>query len=152
MAASVVHWEISAINSKLLQDFYSNLFGWNINADNPQQYGMVDTGLKMGINGGIYPGTEQQPHGVVVYTQVEEIQTYLDKAVGLGGKVILPITEIPNMVTYAMFADVEGNIMGLIKGPQSVPEKSKKKRSMRKQKKSRKALKVRRVTKKKARR
>jgi uncharacterized protein len=152
MAAAIVHWEISAKNSKLLQDFYSNLFGWHINADNPIQYGMVDTGLKMGINGGIYQGTEQQPRGVVVYTQVEDIQTYLDKAVGLGGKVILPITEIPNMVTYAMFADVEGNVMGLIKGPQSVPEKPKQKKPVRKQKKSRKTLKVKRTIKKKARR
>ncbi|MGD0591705.1 MAG: VOC family protein [Bacteroidota bacterium] len=151
MAASVVHWEISAKNSKFLQDFYSNLFGWNINADNPIQYGMVDTGLKMGINGGIYQGTEQEPHGVVVYTQVEDIQTYLDKAVSLGGKIILPINEIPNMVTYAMFADVEGNVMGLIKGPQSVPEKPKKKKPVRKQKKNRKILKVKRTTKKKAR-
>jgi predicted enzyme related to lactoylglutathione lyase len=152
MAASVVHWEISAKNSKLLQDFYSNLFGWNINADNPQQYGMVDTGLKMGINGGIYQGTEQQQHGVVIYTQVEDIQPYLDKAVSLGGKVIFPITEIPNMVTYAMFADVEGNVMGLIKGPQSVPEKPKKKKPVRKQKKNRKTKKVKRTIKKKARR
>ena len=151
MAASVVHWEISAKNSKLLQDFYSNLFGWNINADNPQQYGLVDTGLKMGIGGGIYQGTEQQQHGVVIYTQVEDIQAYLDKAVGLGGKVILPITEIPNMVTYAMFEDVEGNVMGLIKGPQSVPEKPKQKKPVRKQKKSRKTLKVKRTIKKKAR-
>jgi predicted enzyme related to lactoylglutathione lyase len=152
MAASVVHWEISAKNSKLLQDFYSNLFGWNINADNPQQYGLVDTGMKMGIGGGIYQGTEQQQHGVVIYTQVEDIQAYLDKAVGLGGKVILPITEIPNMVTYAMFADVEGNVMGLIKGPQSIPEKPKQKKPVRKQKKSRKTLKVKQTIKKKARR
>jgi len=151
MAASVVHWEISAKNSKLLQDYYSNLFGWNINADNPQQYGMVDTGLKMGIGGGIYQGTEQQPQGVVIYTQVEDIQAYLDKAVALGGKVVRPITEIPNMVTIAMFSDVEGNVMGLIKGPQSVPEKPKKKKPVRKQKKSRKTQKVKRVTKKKSR-
>lgn len=151
MAASVVHWEISAKNSKLLQDFYSNLFGWNINADNPQQYGLVDTGLKMGIGGGIYQGTEQQPQGFVIYTQVEDIQIYLDKAVSFGGKVILPITEIPNMVTYAMFADVEGNVMGLIKGPQSVSEKPKKKKPVRKQKKNRKTQKVKRITKKKSR-
>jgi predicted enzyme related to lactoylglutathione lyase len=151
MAAAVVHWEISAKNSKLLQDFYTNLFGWHINADNPLQYGMVDTGLKMGINGGIYQGTEQQSPGVVIYIQVEDIQTYLDRVVGLGGKVVLPITEIPNMVTYAMFADVEGNVMGLIKGSQRVPEKPKKKKPARKQKKSRKAQKVKRVTKKMAR-
>ena len=151
MAASVVHWEISAKNSKLLQDFYSNLFGWKINADNPQQYGLVDTGLKMGIGGGIYQGTEQQPRGVVIYTQVEDIQAYLDKAVGLGGKIILPVTEVPNMVTFATFSDIEGNVMGLIKGPQRDPAKPKIKKPVRKQKKNRKPLKVKRTAKKKAR-
>ena len=72
MSAGVVHWEISSRNAKPLQDFYSNLFGWLINADNPMQYGLVDTGLKLGINGGIFQGNEKQPPGVVIYVQVEE--------------------------------------------------------------------------------
>jgi uncharacterized protein len=152
MAAGVVHWEISSRNAKPLQDFYSNLFGWMINTDNPMQYGMVDTGLKMGINGGIFQGNEKQPPGVVVYVQVEDIQAYLDKAVSLGGKVILPVTEIPNMITYALAADIEGNMIGLIKGPQSVPVEPKKKKPVRKQKKVKKVVKVKPKGKKKSRR
>jgi len=151
MAAGVVHWEISSRNAKPLQDFYSNLFGWLINADNPMQYGMVDTGLKIGINGGIFQGNEKQPPGVVIYVQVEDIQAYMDKAVSLGGKVILPVTEIPNMVTYALIADIEGNMIGLIKGPQSVPKEPKKK-PVRKQKKVRKAARAKPKSKKKSRR
>ena len=150
MAAGVVHWEISSRNAKPLQDFYSNLFGWLINADNPIQYGMVDTGLKMGINGGIFQGNEKQPPGVVIYVQVEDIQAYMDKAVSLGGKVILPVTEIPNMVTYALIADIEGNMIGLIKGPQSVPKEPKKK-PVRKQKKTRKIARAKPKSKKKSR-
>ena len=150
MAAGVVHWEISSRNAKQLQDFYSNLFGWIINADNPMQYGMVDTGLKMGINGGIFQGDEKQPPGVVIYVQVKDIQAYMDKAVSLGGKVILPVTEIPDMVTYALIADIEGNMIGLIKGPQSVPKEHKKK-PVRKQKKTRKVARAKPKSKKKSR-
>ena len=151
MAAGVVHWEISSRNAKPLQDFYSNLFGWLINADNPMQYGLVDTGLKLGINGGIYQGNEQQSPCVVMYVQVEDIQSYLDKAVNLGGKVILPVTEVPNMVTYALLTDIEGNTIGLIKGPQSVPEEPKKKPA-RKQKKAKKVARAKPKARKKNRR
>ena len=151
MAAGVVHWEISSKNVKPLQDFYANLFGWLINTDNPIQYGMVDTGVKLGINGGIFQGNEKEPPGVVIYMQVEDIQAYLDKAVSLGGKVILPVTEIPNMVTIARFADIEGNVMGLVKGAQSVPEEPKKK-PVRKKKKAKKVVKTKPKAKKKSRR
>ena len=102
----------------------------------------------MGINGGIYQGNEKLSAGVVIYAQVEDIQAYLDKAVSLGGKVILPLTEVPNMVTYALFTDIEGNTMGLIKGPQSVPVVPKEKRPVRKQPKTLKASKAKPKTKK----
>jgi predicted enzyme related to lactoylglutathione lyase len=39
----------------------------------------------------------------------------LRKAERLGGKTVMPPTEIPNMVTFAMFADPDGNVIGLVK-------------------------------------
>ena len=33
----------------------------------------------------------------------------------MGGKTVMPTTEIPNMVTFAMFSDPDGNIVGLVK-------------------------------------
>jgi len=41
----VVHWEINARDPKTLHGFYSELFGWKINADNPMGPGPNDTGL-----------------------------------------------------------------------------------------------------------
>ena len=46
---------------------------------------------------------------------VDHTQAYLDKAVSLGGKVVMPVTEIPNMVTFAQFSDPEGHIIGITK-------------------------------------
>lgn len=31
----------------------------------------------------------------------------------MGGKTVTPITEIPGVVTYAEFADPEGNVIGI---------------------------------------
>ena len=49
------------------------------------------------------------------YVEVNDLQAYLDKAEKLGGKTIMPPTEIPDQVTLAMFTDPEGNVIGLVK-------------------------------------
>lgn len=69
--------------------------------------------IRSGINGGI--GPTDGANRVTVYVEVSDLEATLQKAVELGGKVIQPITEIPNMVTLALFEDVEGNVIGIIK-------------------------------------
>ena len=39
----------------------------------------------------------------------------LDKAEALGGKTIMPVTELPQ-VTIALLADPEGHVIGISKG------------------------------------
>ena len=48
------------------------------------------------------------------YVQVDDINAYLKKAESLGGKTVMPRTEIPNAVTMALFSDVDGNTIGLV--------------------------------------
>ena len=114
MPNPVVHWEIQCKDAKKAQQFYSRLFGWHVDANNPMNYGMVDTRDEVGINGGIGPC--DGPNRVTFYIQVADLQAFLDKATRLGGKVVMPPTEIPDTVTLAMFADPEGNVIGLVKG------------------------------------
>lgn len=114
MPNPVVHWEIPAREPKKLQDFYAHLFDWHIDAGNPMSYGFVDTHAERGINGGI-PAAEEGGSSVSIVVEVEDLQAYLDKAQALGGRMVLPPTEIPGVVTFARFADPEGNIIGLVK-------------------------------------
>ena len=125
MGAAVVHFEINSKDAKRAQEFYTNLFDWRVNANNPMNYGVVDTGLKMGINGGISAVQPDKSAFVTFYVQVENPQAYLDKAVALGARVVMPVTEIPNLVTVALFADPDGNVVGLVKGPQTAPVEEK---------------------------
>ncbi len=117
MGHPVVHWEIGAKDAKKLQDFYAGLFDWKIDANNPMNYGMVDTGGE-GINGGIFPTEGGVPSYLTLYVQVDDLQAYLNKAESLGGKTIVPPTPIPGVGSFAMFHDPEGHLIGLLKGQQ----------------------------------
>jgi len=50
--------------------------------------------------------------------EVDDLQAHLDKAEQMGGRTIMPLTKIPGMVTFALFADSEGQVIGLVKSEQ----------------------------------
>lgn len=114
MANPVVHWEIIGTDAPKLQKFYGDLFGWNVDADNEFQYGMVtpegDRGIAGGIGGDMGGGKR-----VSVYIEVDSPRAYLDKAEKLGATTLMPETTIMEGTTIAMFADPEGNVTGLVK-------------------------------------
>lgn len=121
-AAPVVHFEVIGKDGKKLQNFYSKLFDWKIDANNPMNYGMVTAagqGTEPGkgsIGGGVGAGQPGQPAYVTFYVQVPDLAASLKKAESLGGTTVMPPTEIPNVVTFALFKDPEGNLIGMVKG------------------------------------
>jgi predicted enzyme related to lactoylglutathione lyase len=114
MAHPVVHFEVSGKDLDKLQSFYGELFGWKtqkVPGDMP--YAMVEQ-----EEGGIAGGIGEAPNGgghVTFYVDADDPQAILDKAEQLGGKTIMPVTELPQ-VTIALFADPEGHVVGLAKG------------------------------------
>lgn len=115
MGLPVVHFEIHGKNSHEISEFYSSVFEWTVNANNPLNYGLVDTDAEgQGIGGGIC-ASDMAP-AVLIYIQVDDPQRYLDKIEAAGGQTVLPVTEIPGAVTMAIFEDPAGNRIGLVKG------------------------------------
>lgn len=113
MSNPVIHFEILGKDGAQLQQYYANLFGWQVNANNPMQYGIVAP-QSPGIGGGI-SATPDGSNGVCIYIAVKDLKATLEKAVELGGKVIHDVTVIPGMVTFAQFQDPQGNIIGIVK-------------------------------------
>jgi predicted enzyme related to lactoylglutathione lyase len=110
----VVWFEVLGNDGAKLQTYYSELFGWNIKVEGPGKYGEVDTGSKKGIPGGIaaqYPGTRPW---VTIYVAANDIEGTLGRAKQLGGKVVMPATQIPNGPQVAAFEDPEGHVIGLV--------------------------------------
>jgi predicted enzyme related to lactoylglutathione lyase len=112
-APSVVHWEVQARDAVAQQRFFGELFGWSVDANNPQNYGMVSAGGPGSIGGGIGPAMDTPR--ATFYVQVPSIVDTLDKAALMGAQMVMPRTDI-GMVIMAQFRDPEGNLIGLIEG------------------------------------
>jgi len=113
MGKPVSWFEINSSGHDELHSFYSKVFGWKID-DVGNGYGVVDTTSSKGIAGGIGPA--QGPNQVTFYIEVADLEKALKSVESNGGKTVVPITEIPDLVTFAQFADPEGNVVGLFKG------------------------------------
>ena len=118
MTKPAVGWfEVTGKDGPALQRFYAKLFDWNINdAGDGSGYGLVEAGEK-GIAGGIGASQDGGEGGVTFYVEVDDPARFLEKAEMLGGKTIVPPTEIPGFgLTFAFFSDPEGHVVGLSKG------------------------------------
>ena len=111
-APAVVHWEVQARDLERQQQFFANLFGWEIDTNNPMNYGMVSGAGKDTIGGGIGPAHDQASR-VTVYVQVPDIDQTLERATTLGAQTMVPRMEY-GPVTMALFRDLEGNVIGLV--------------------------------------
>jgi predicted enzyme related to lactoylglutathione lyase len=112
---SVVHWEVQARDLAAQQKFFADLFGWTVDSNNPMNYGMV-TAYRQGIGGGI--GATMDAPRAIFYVQVTDINASLAKVESLGGQSVMPRTDL-GMVVMAQFRDPEGNVIGLVEGPES---------------------------------
>ena len=112
MANPVAWFEIHAKDGAKARKFYSDLFGWEIDANNPMNYGMVAPG-EGGIGGGIASDSDMAP-SVTVYVNVPSVDEALKKAVSLGATVASEPDDVPNGPRIAHFRDPDGNLVGLM--------------------------------------
>lgn len=114
MAHPVVWFEVMGNNADQLRGFYGDLFDWKIDASNPMNYGMVEAAQGRGIPGGIGQLADTPWPKTTFYVSTSKINDSLEKATKLGGKVVVPRTELPGGTILGLFADPEGNVVGLV--------------------------------------
>jgi hypothetical protein len=129
MGQPVVHFEIIGKDGAKLQSYYSELFGWEIDADNPMKYGIVqregnvsDNGV--GIGGGVAGGPEGYDGHVTVYVGVPDVEAALAKAEELGGTRLFGPDEVMPGLIIGQFNDPEGHVIGLIDTTQDMSAQS----------------------------
>jgi hypothetical protein len=88
--------------------FYSSLFGWAVDDDNPMGYRRIQTGSADGIQGGIWPAPPQAPNFVQLYMAVEDVRASVERAEALGAKTIIPPTRLPEGDEMSVMLDPQG--------------------------------------------
>jgi predicted enzyme related to lactoylglutathione lyase len=97
--------------------FYSNLFGWK--TENMPMGDMKYTIVKVGEEGlgGIMPIPAQAqgtPPNWGVYVTVDDVDETAKKAEKLGGKILVPPTDIPNVGRFFVLQDPQGAVISAI--------------------------------------
>jgi predicted enzyme related to lactoylglutathione lyase len=120
MGQPVVHFEVIGKDGDKLRSYYGELFGWEIDASNPMNYGVVQRDGNtnadgVGIGGGVGQGPEGYDGHVTFYVEVSDVGEALAKAEELGGKRLMGPEELPDAgITLGQFADPEGHPIGVI--------------------------------------
>jgi predicted enzyme related to lactoylglutathione lyase len=114
MAAKVIHFEVTGKDGAGLQRFYSDVFGWKLDTNNPTGYGMLREEGPGAIGGGIGATRDGSAGQVTFYVQADDPAATLKRVEELGGRVIMPLTEVAPETTIALFADPEGHVIGVM--------------------------------------
>ena len=119
MGQPVVHFEVIGKDGAKLQSYYSDLFGWEIDSNNPMSYGIVQrdgnvNAAGIGIGGGVGKGPEGYSGHVTFYVEVPDVEAALAKAESLGGSRMMGPEEVMEGLTIGLFVDPEGRTIGVI--------------------------------------
>ena len=112
----IVHIEFSAGSLEDAAEFYREAFNWEIKHISEMNY--VTFEADPGPGGGFSKVDDEmiKAGDVIVYIQTSDIEASLTKIESLGGKTLLPKTEIPTIGWFAFFADPTGNRIALFTG------------------------------------
>ena len=121
MGQPVVHFEVIGKDGDRLQSYYSELFGWQIDSNNPMNYGIVQrdgntNSEGAGIGGGVGAGPEGYEGHVTFYVEVPDAEAALAKAEELGGTRVMGPDQVMEGLVIGQFADPEGHVVGVVQG------------------------------------
>ena len=120
MGQPVVHLEVIGKDAERLHRYYSELFGWEIDANNPMSYGVVQREGNtnpdgIGIGGGVGPGPAGYDGHTTFYVEVPDVEVALAKAESLGGSRMMGPDEVMDGLVIGLFNDPEGHVVGVVK-------------------------------------
>lgn len=120
MAGKVVHFEIPIDDNEGAVAFYGQAFGWRLERWGPVEYWTTEAGDGEGIGGALTKHSDDVP-SLMFYINVENIDAALDVVEAAGGARLTERMPIPTVGWSALFADTEGNKVGLFQADPDAP-------------------------------
>lgn len=110
-------FELMTTDVEAAKDFYANLFGWD--TEDMTMGGMNYTVVKVGDEGmgGIMkvpPQAEGVPPNWGIYVTVDDVDATAAKAEEIGGKIMVPPTDIPTVGRFCVLQDPQGAAISAI--------------------------------------
>jgi len=108
-------FELTTADVPAAQAFYTRLFGWTTEPwVGEGDYTLVKVGGKE-VAGMAAPRSDQPaPCGWGVYVTVTDVDQTAGKAAELGGKVLVPPTDIPRVGRFCVIQDPQGGVIKAI--------------------------------------
>lgn len=112
--------ELLTTDVEAAKKFYSELFGWNIEpvADalhQDMQYNLVKVdGTEIGGIMAVPPQAQGMPPSWGTYVTVDDVDAAAAKARELGGDVVVPLTDIPEVGRFCVIKDPQGAVISMI--------------------------------------
>ncbi|HEV8590473.1 MAG TPA: VOC family protein [Pyrinomonadaceae bacterium] len=115
--------EIASTDLKKATSFYSNVFGWNVDPSTSGAGGFAY--LEFSSSGGANPdgaiyemnpdwfGGNPPPAHIAVYVSVDDVDASAEKAVSIGGTILRPPSDIPNVGRMCVIRDPTGAAISL---------------------------------------
>jgi uncharacterized protein len=116
MAQPIIYFEIVGDNAALLRRYYTELFGWEFDHDNPPRgfdYAAVSAD-GIGISGAIGAAPPGTGGYLTFYVEVPDVDAALAHAQQLGGTRIYGPDRVSDMLEIGMFTDPEGHVVGVL--------------------------------------
>ena len=105
MPQPIVFFDIAGEDDSSLRDFYSSIFGWEI-----QPSGNFSVPIIAPIDATI----RKDPNEKRLYIGVPDVAVIIKQIEQAGGTIDAPRFEVPGVVVLGLFRDPAGNPMGLV--------------------------------------
>ena len=118
--AGAICWrELSSPNPQDATRFYRDLFSWtskDVDMGPMGTYTILNNGEEMvaGVMAGPSP---ELPSHWINYVTVDDVDASAAQVVELGGRVLMPPTDAPEIGRFSVVADPEGAVFGLLRDP-----------------------------------
>jgi predicted enzyme related to lactoylglutathione lyase len=114
MPNPVVRWQIVSREADRVADFYAAAFDWKVDRSNALGYRQLTSGESSGADGGVWPRGEEGHDLVQLFIEVDDVAAAAARASGLGARVLVPPSRLPDGDEMALLVDPTGLSFGLL--------------------------------------